>query len=167
MNRRLYRCRHDRRIAGVASGVAEYFDLDPSLVRVLWFVSIFFGAVTLVLYIGMWIIVPLEPLTDAELAADASAMAAGPAGHQHRTSGESRWSLWIGLALLLCGALALIDVVAPGWAASRYFWPLLLVGVGGILVAAAIRRQPVSTNLVGSSQAGATESTPPTEPNPS
>lgn len=145
MNRRLYRCRHDRRIAGVASGVAEYFDLDPSLVRVLWFVSIFFGAITLVLYIGMWIIVPLEPLTEAELAADPAGAFGGPAGvagHHHRTSGESRWSLWIGLVLLLCGALALIDVVLPGWTASRYFWPLFLVGAGGILVGAAMRRQP-------------------------
>ena len=36
VNRRLYRCRHDKRLAGVASGVAEYFEVDPSLVRVFW-----------------------------------------------------------------------------------------------------------------------------------
>ena len=161
MNRRLYRCRHDRRIAGVASGVAEYFDLDPSLVRVLWFVSIFFGAVTLLLYIGMWIIVPLEPLTEAERAAAPAPVPAGQAGHLHRTSGESRWSLWIGLVLLLCGGLALIDVVAPGWTASRYFWPLLLVGAGGILVAAAIRRQPASPTYAVASGAAPNRPTAP------
>ena len=61
MNRRLYRCRHDQRIAGVASGVAEYFDADPSLVRVLWILSFFLGGVGLLLYIAMAIIVPLEP----------------------------------------------------------------------------------------------------------
>ena len=61
MNRRLYRCRHDKRIAGVASGLAEYFDLDTSLVRVLWVVSIFFGGLGLLLYVAMAIIVPLEP----------------------------------------------------------------------------------------------------------
>ncbi len=59
--RRLYRCRHDQRLAGVASGVAEYFDLDPTLVRVLWIVSVFFGGFTLLLYIVMAIVVPLEP----------------------------------------------------------------------------------------------------------
>ena len=53
MNRRLYRCRENRVIAGVASGVAEFFGLDPTLVRVLWFVSIFFGGVSLLLYIGL------------------------------------------------------------------------------------------------------------------
>ena len=53
MNRRLSRCRENRVIAGVASGVAEFFGLDPTLVRVLWFLSIFFGGVSLLLYIGL------------------------------------------------------------------------------------------------------------------
>ena len=157
MNRRLYRCRHDRRLGGVASGVAEYFGLDVSLVRLLWFVSFFFGGFGLLLYVGLWIIAPLEPLTEAELAASPAIGPSGMAGHLHRTSGESRWSLWIGLVLVLCGALALIDVVAPGWSASRYFGPLFLVGVGGILVAAAVRRQPSSP----------ADPTPPTESSPS
>ena len=61
MNRRLYRCRDNGCLAGVAGGMAEYFDLDPTLVRMLWFVSIFFGGLGLLLYIGMAIIVPLEP----------------------------------------------------------------------------------------------------------
>ena len=62
MNRRLYRCRHDKILAGVASGVAEYFDLDPSLVRILFLVSTFFGGLGFLLYIAMAIIVPLEPI---------------------------------------------------------------------------------------------------------
>ena len=60
-SRRLYRCRHDKRLAGVSSGLAEYFDIDVSLVRVLWIVSIFFGGLGILLYIAMAIIVPIEP----------------------------------------------------------------------------------------------------------
>lgn len=60
---RLYRCRHDQRISGVAAGVAEYFDLDPSLVRVLWVISVFFGGFTILVYIAMALIVPVEPET--------------------------------------------------------------------------------------------------------
>ena len=52
MNRRLYRCRENRVLAGVASGVAEFFGLDPTLVRVVWFLSIFAGGFTLLLYIA-------------------------------------------------------------------------------------------------------------------
>ena len=77
MNRRsLYRCRHDRRVAGVASGLAEYFDLDVSLVRVLWILSIFVGGMGILLYIAMAIIVPLEP----EYIAQPGAQPTGPAG---------------------------------------------------------------------------------------
>jgi phage shock protein C len=172
VNRRLYRCRHDRRIAGVASGVAEYFGLDVSLVRILWFLSFFVGGFGLLLYIGLWIIVPLEPFSEAELAASAAAgtnPAAGQywtASHLHRTSGESHWSLWIGLVLLLCGALALIDVVAPGWSASRWFGPLFLIGFGGILVALAIRRQPASATDPTLPAPPAAPAAP-TEPSPS
>src|ERR1019366_5684769 len=61
VNRCLYRCRHDKRVAGVASGVAEYFEVDPSIVRVIWFLSIFLGGMGLLLYIAMALIVPLEP----------------------------------------------------------------------------------------------------------
>src|SRR5262245_28984939 len=61
VNRRLYRCRENRQLAGVAAGVAEYFGLDPTLVRVLWFLSIFVGGFSILLYIGLAIIVPLEP----------------------------------------------------------------------------------------------------------
>jgi phage shock protein C len=60
VNRRLYRCSHERRIAGVAAGLAEYFDLDPTLMRVLWFFSIFFtGGLAILLYLALAIIMPL------------------------------------------------------------------------------------------------------------
>jgi phage shock protein C len=59
--RRLYRSTTDRWIGGVAAGVAEYFDLDPVLVRVLWIVSAFFGGFTILVYIVMLIVVPEAP----------------------------------------------------------------------------------------------------------
>ncbi len=59
--RRLYRCRHDQRLAGVASGLAEYLDVDPSLVRVLWVLSVFVGGLGILAYIVMAFIVPVEP----------------------------------------------------------------------------------------------------------
>lgn len=75
MNRRLYRCRHDKRLAGVSSGLAEYFDLDVSLVRILWVLSIFFGGLGILLYIVMAIIVPMEPEYLAQPSAGGSATA--------------------------------------------------------------------------------------------
>ena len=62
MNRRLYRSVHDRVLGGVAGGVADYFDLDPSLVRVAWALLILASVGgLLLLYIVMWIVVPEAP----------------------------------------------------------------------------------------------------------
>ena len=60
MGNRLYRSRDDRMIAGVAGGVAEYFDLDPSLVRIAWALLVFVGGFGVLLYIVMAIVVPEE-----------------------------------------------------------------------------------------------------------
>lgn len=59
MNRRLYRSRTDSVIGGVAGGVAEYLDVDPSIVRIVWAVlAVVTGGIFFVLYIVMWIVVP-------------------------------------------------------------------------------------------------------------
>jgi phage shock protein C len=140
MNRRLYRCRHDRRLAGVAAGVAEFFDLDPTLVRLLFFLSIFVGGLGLLLYIGMAIIVPLEPASADEAAREA---AVEPEGHRHAARGGGRGTIVVGAALILFGGLALVDSLLPACAdAERFLVPAFFVGVGALLVATAVRREP-------------------------
>jgi phage shock protein C len=60
--RRLYRTSDDRIIAGVAGGVAAYFDVDPVIVRVLWFISVFVtGTLSFWAYVIMIFVVPEEP----------------------------------------------------------------------------------------------------------
>jgi len=61
--KRLMRPREDRKIAGVCAGFAEYFDLDVTLVRVVWLISVFLGVgLSLVAYVIAWIVMPEEPL---------------------------------------------------------------------------------------------------------
>ena len=62
---RLVRSRTDRRIAGICGGLAEYFDMDPTIVRVAWVIlSIVAGAVVfgVVAYLIAWFIIPPAPL---------------------------------------------------------------------------------------------------------
>jgi len=59
--RRLYRSRRERIVGGVCGGLAEYSDLDLTLVRVLVALFIIFGGAGLIVYLVMWIIVPIEP----------------------------------------------------------------------------------------------------------
>jgi phage shock protein C len=60
--KRLYRSRSERVFKGVCGGLAEYFSLDPILVRVLFVASAFAGGVGLVVYVLLWLFVPEEPL---------------------------------------------------------------------------------------------------------
>jgi len=82
--RRLYRCRRDRQLAGVAAGMAEYLDLDPTLVRILWILSAFFGGFSILLYIILAFVIPLEP---GSLPGPGPWHAAGPAWGVPPTAG--------------------------------------------------------------------------------
>lgn len=59
--KRLIRPRLGRKIAGVCQGVAEYFDLDVNLIRLVWLLSVLFTGLGLVAYVVAWIIMPQEP----------------------------------------------------------------------------------------------------------
>ena len=59
--RKLYRSKTDRKVAGVCGGLAQYFNIDPTLIRVLFVVLAVLGGSGLVLYLALWIIVPREP----------------------------------------------------------------------------------------------------------
>ena len=61
--KRLYRSRNDRMFAGVAGGLGEYFDIDPTIVRILFVLSVFFGVgAGLLVYFILMLVVPEEPL---------------------------------------------------------------------------------------------------------
>jgi phage shock protein C len=56
--RKLYRSRSQRMVAGVCGGLAEYFNVDATLMRVLFLILAVVGGSGLVIYLLMWIIVP-------------------------------------------------------------------------------------------------------------
>ncbi len=59
--KRLVRPREGRKIAGVCLGLAEYFDLDVSLIRLVWVLAVVFGGTGLLAYLVGWIVMPEEP----------------------------------------------------------------------------------------------------------
>jgi len=60
MTKRLYRSESDRILGGVCGGLAEVYDIDPTLIRLVA-VALFFGAGTgLLAYLVAWLIIPTE-----------------------------------------------------------------------------------------------------------
>ena len=60
MKKQLMRSGRDKKIAGVCAGVAYYFDIDPTIVRVIWGVLAFGYGAGIVVYIILWIIAPVS-----------------------------------------------------------------------------------------------------------
>jgi phage shock protein C len=58
--KRLVRIQKDRKIAGVCTGFGAYFNVDPTLVRLVWILLILAGGSGILLYLIAWIIMPLE-----------------------------------------------------------------------------------------------------------
>ena len=63
MAKRIYRSRSDKVIAGVCGGLAEYFGLDPVLIRLVWVVLVICAGTGILAYIIAWILIPKEPET--------------------------------------------------------------------------------------------------------
>ncbi len=59
--RKLYRSKTNRQVAGVCGGLARHFNVDATLIRVLFVLLAVLGGSGLVLYVAMWIIIPKEP----------------------------------------------------------------------------------------------------------
>ena len=60
--KRLTRSSRDKKIGGVCAGLAEYFELDPTIVRVVWLIGTICSAGTgLLLYLILWMVLPVAP----------------------------------------------------------------------------------------------------------
>jgi len=64
---RLRRSRSDRKVAGVAGGLGRHLNIDPTILRVLFVVLVFFGGAGLLLYGAAWLIVPEEGSEEATI----------------------------------------------------------------------------------------------------
>ena len=125
----------------MAGGLAEYFDVDPVLVRTAWVVFCFltFGFAFL-LYIVLAIIMPRED-TDAvfehrESAGDEAA----PRGRRVESDRSGRRALFA-MVLIVVGTLVLLaDVGIFWWFDWDVFWPLVLIGIGTAILIGRSRR---------------------------
>lgn len=59
--KKLFRSRRDKIIGGVCGGLANYFTMDPTIMRLIFVLLALFGGPGLILYVILWIITPVEP----------------------------------------------------------------------------------------------------------
>ena len=119
---RLLRRRLDNRvIAGVCSGMADYFAIDPILVRLAFVVITFAGGAGVLAYIVLWIVLTPAPLGTAAQPVAASVSGQGP--------------FWLGAFLVALGVLFLVgNTRLFNWWNWSLFWPLTLVALGVLIL---------------------------------
>ena len=61
MEKKLYKSRTDKKLDGVCAGVAEYLDIDPTVIRLLWILVTAFAGAGLLAYIVAAIVMPRKP----------------------------------------------------------------------------------------------------------
>ncbi|NTV31098.1 PspC domain-containing protein [candidate division WWE3 bacterium] len=146
MESKLYRSRTNRIIAGVASGLAQYFNIDPILVRLFFVAAMFGGGSGFWIYIILWIIVPEEPYvlpqenknqtqTDAEVTAptttDTSTTSTTSTEVVRPTliKNPSDRGNGFGLILIIVGLLFLAQNTIPNFHIGQ-LWPIILIAIG-------------------------------------
>ena len=153
MGKRLYKSRSERMLFGVSGGMAEYFDIDPTLVRIAWVViAVLTAGMGFLAYIALAIIVPDAPARRRPVSAEADtteeevvgAYDPGDSGEEREMyeSAESsghgsgrRRSIIFGAVLIALGLffLAITLDILPRF--DWRFWPVALILLGALLVA--------------------------------
>jgi phage shock protein C len=144
MTERLYRSGIDKKFAGVCGGLAEYFDVDATLIRLLVLISFFLGGIGLPAYIIAWLLIPMNPayqvggsyqgarpVTDEmkESVQDIRETAQGFAQDLKRVNPERR-KRYIGIGLVVFGILFLLEQWFPFFFDWGKMWPLILIIIG-------------------------------------
>lgn len=155
MEKKLQRNEQEKTIAGVCAGLADYFDIDVTWVRIAFILALFAGA-GLLAYIVLWVVVPPKPFTP-----DYGQFNADYKVYENKTytgspiqdpaftevpypkkpkSGSS--SVIIGLIFVAFGVFFLLDEfnIVPDWFEFHKLWPLILIIPGVVMITKANKK---------------------------
>ena len=160
MPKKLYRSRTDSVIGGVCGGLAEHFNIDPVIVRVIAVLLIFSGGAGLIAYLILWLVVPLQGADAAQpkdtIQANANEIkeTAEGIGQEVRETISTeerdpetaarirnRRRTWLGIGLVAVGAVILLgNLRLLWWFNWGVIWPVPVIIVGVIVLVLARRK---------------------------
>jgi len=145
MSKKLYRSRKDQIIGGVCGGIAEYFGIDSTLVRLAFVLFALIEGAGIIAYIIAWIIIPESPQSgqskgeeevyDVELNKEdeeGEYQASTEEPEEEKKNKEQRKRI-LGLILVALGIFFILDNWIPGFYWRR-FWPVILIVLGVVLI---------------------------------
>lgn len=137
MGKKLYRSAKEKIIAGVCGGFGEYFEIDATVIRLVFVLLTFAGGIGILAYILSWIIMPVEAGAEVKSEKPSGTASQASAGEESASGTEIKVSatvgdknkILLGLILIFLGTVFLINNFLPWFHIGR-FWPLVLVFLG-------------------------------------
>jgi phage shock protein C len=130
-------------IGGVAGGIAENLNVDPTIVRLGWVILALVAPITPLVYFVLIFVIPEEPDVSAApgtvVVSSSRETARRTTWFAHRGSDDRSTALILGGLLIVIGVWFLIRPYFPRFDVGAY-WPYLVIGLGVVLVAAAMQR---------------------------
>lgn len=123
--KRLYRSKKDKIIAGVCGGLAEYFEVDPTIVRLVFVITLFAGGTGLLAYIIALIVMPEEPMNNSYYNSTDH--------HVPVRKNNEKNRIIFGGILILIGVAFLFEKYFY-WFDFSYLWPVALIIVGCLII---------------------------------
>lgn len=133
---KIYRSNKDYMIGGVCGGLAEHFEIDPTIVRLIFIILSFGGGSGVIIYLILWLVLPKEPSKkEKPLSFEDEREAEGDIKTrlEDYNTRENRGS-FLGVLILLVGLVALLNQIQPALIRWEIFWPLLLILSGLYLI---------------------------------
>jgi len=158
MNKKLHRSKSDKIFAGVCGGLAEYFEIDATIIRLLFILIVAFGGSGILIYLLLWLVMPKgqgEPGVINEQSVKDFAQDVKEKAQEFRNEfkkeetaeikhvviqdldHKNRHSSLFGWVLIILGVMFLFNSLAPAWMRLHVlaYWPLLLIIFGFVMIA--------------------------------
>lgn len=139
-NKKLERNPMNKVVGGVCSGLAEFFNLDVALVRLVFVIALLFASFGFWFYILLWIFIPERKLPfDMGQQTDGASQQPTDNAQQFDDNNKKLTSVVTGAIVILIGLIFLINNFIPiSWIWK--LWPLILVAIGGVMIYKASRK---------------------------
>ncbi|HHY26309.1 MAG TPA: PspC domain-containing protein [Desulfitobacterium dehalogenans] len=149
MTDKLYRSETDKKLGGVCGGLADYFDIDSTLIRLVVLLTFFMGGVGFFLYIIAWVVIPVNPgyrsgvsyhpngnvVDEMKESVQDIGNSAQSFAQDLRAANPSQRKRYIGIGLMILGVIFLLDQWFPYVFNWGKMWPLILIVIGiGIIL---------------------------------
>ena len=135
MNKKFYRSKQDKVFGGVAGGIADYFDIDPVIVRIVFVLSALGWGVSILIYIILWIIIPESPEPykiktpeDIEVEADYFAKI-----HADKEKKRTNMRIIFSVFLIIIGMTWFLGNIFD-FISFHHVWPLVLIALGILIL---------------------------------